>query len=236
MATGEELDSIAAEYALGVLSLEDRQAVERRMLDNPELRRRVADWQERLAPLAEDAPELMPHPETWARLRRSVAGRQGPGQRPARQAGWQRSLGFWRGWAVAATAAAAALAVLVWISLPGPAMLVAVLNDPSGQPVWVIRTSGDDSGLLARGLAPSADADRVPELWLLPGDAAPISLGLLDAVGSTSRSLPPEAAARLAAGAALAVSLEPPGGSPTGAPTGPVVSTGVLVREPRRTP
>ena len=37
----------------------------------------------------------------------------------------------------------------------------------------------------------------------------------------------------LQAGAMLAVSLEPPGGSPTGQPTGPVVSTGKLVADPR---
>jgi anti-sigma-K factor RskA len=34
-----------------------------------------------------------------------------------------------------------------------------------------------------------------------------------------------------AAGAALAVSLEPPGGSPTGAPTGPIVGLGQLGRK-----
>jgi anti-sigma-K factor RskA len=35
---------------------------------------------------------------------------------------------------------------------------------------------------------------------------------------------------RLSATAALAVSLEPPGGSPTGLPTGPVIASGKLTK------
>lgn len=34
------------------------------------------------------------------------------------------------------------------------------------------------------------------------------------------------AGAAIARGAVLAISLEPPGGSPTGAPTGPVIAAG----------
>lgn len=62
------------------------------------------------------------------------------------------------------------------------------------------------------------------ELWILPpGAAAPRSLGVLPATGRRVNlaAMPP-------AGTALMVSLEPPGGSPTGAPTGPVVFSGTL--------
>ena len=74
----------------------------------------------------------------------------------------------------------------------------------------------------------------MPELWLLPAGAQrPVSLGAArpgrEPTGARSRRLPADA---LGGGALLEVSLEPPGGSPTGLPTGPVVSKGFLVAEP----
>jgi anti-sigma-K factor RskA len=72
---------------------------------------------------------------------------------------------------------------------------------------------------------------RVLELWSVPaeGRGGPVSLGLISANGATV--LDPK---RIPAGLLLqrtdllAVSVEPPGGSPTGAPTGPVVFAGKL--------
>jgi anti-sigma-K factor RskA len=59
--------------------------------------------------------------------------------------------------------------------------------------------------------------------------AAPRSLGL---VTDASARLPVPAALRQGAeGGSLAVSVEPKGGSPTGAPTGPVIYSGKLVRD-----
>jgi len=69
----------------------------------------------------------------------------------------------------------------------------------------------------------------VLELWAVPPQGTPRSLGLISANGTT---IVPRGrlAASLVKGdtAALAVSLEPPGGSPTGAPTGPVLYAGKL--------
>jgi anti-sigma-K factor RskA len=63
----------------------------------------------------------------------------------------------------------------------------------------------------------------------VPPQGAPRSLGLISAQGVTvlPRERLPKA---LLEGAteALAVSVEPPGGSPTGTPTGPVVYAGKL--------
>jgi anti-sigma-K factor RskA len=72
-------------------------------------------------------------------------------------------------------------------------------------------------------------ADRVLELWSVPPQGAPRSLGLISASGTTVLSRAKLPATLLKGGtAALAVSVEPPGGSPTGAPTGPVVFAGKL--------
>ena len=71
-------------------------------------------------------------------------------------------------------------------------------------------------------------ATRVPELWLIPPDGRPRAAGLLHADQTVVLTLPPELAALAKNNAVLAVSLEPPGGSTTGLPTGPVIATGKL--------
>jgi len=95
---------------------------------------------------------------------------------------------------------------------------------------FVASVSGDGRSLVTRPLQRVAvQPGRVLELWSVPPDGAPRSLGLISADGSTVLSrdrLPPTL---LKGGTqALAVSVEPPGGSTTGAPTGPVVYAGQL--------
>ncbi|NNF90739.1 MAG: hypothetical protein HKM96_05100, partial [Boseongicola sp.] len=66
---------------------------------------------------------------------------------------------------------------------------------------------------------------RVHELWLIAEDAvAPVSLGVLENEGVTRIRVPDEIAPGVRTGT-IAISDEPPGGSPTGAPTGTVLAT-----------
>jgi anti-sigma-K factor RskA len=228
MAAEDELDILAGEYVIGALPPEERAAFEQRLTGEPELARRVAEWETRLAPLSEELPALAPPPEVWQRIRRSIAE---PPRRAARVAWWDR-LGVWRGWAVAATASALALLALLLAVPPAPEPeLLAVLDDPEGRPLWVVQASSDASRLLARPLAEGAPAGRVPELWLLR-EGQVISLAILDSTGTSERAVQGPARGMLRPGDRLAVSIEPPGGSPTGRATGPVVSRGVLVAEP----
>jgi anti-sigma-K factor RskA len=65
---------------------------------------------------------------------------------------------------------------------------------------------------------------KAHELWALPeGGGAPVSLGLMPRTGDDHRVLTASQRAALAGSKQIAVSLEPEGGSPTGAPTGPVL-------------
>jgi anti-sigma-K factor RskA len=67
------------------------------------------------------------------------------------------------------------------------------------------------------------------ELWALPRDGKPpVSLGLLPRQGESARPLSEHQSAALMAAGKLAVSIEPPGGSPTGTPTGPVIMVGEI--------
>ena len=65
------------------------------------------------------------------------------------------------------------------------------------------------------------------ELWVIPEGGAPISLAVLGQLDGTLR-VPEGHVERLRKGALLAISVEPAGGSPTGAPTGPVILSGAI--------
>ena len=228
MAGEDDLDLLAGEYVLGTLLPDERAAVSRRLLDNPDLALRVAAGEARLAPLSEDLAPVVPRPQVWQQVKRAIT----EGRREARQAWWDR-LALWRGWAAAATVAAVTLLAIILVNPVPTPQLVAVLNDSAGHPLWVVRASVEGNRLLARPLAEAAPVARVPELWLLPaGGQAPVSLGVLEGSSNNRRALGEPVRGLLEAGAALAVSLEPTGGSPTGQPTGPVVSSGTLVAEP----
>jgi anti-sigma-K factor RskA len=228
MAAEDDLDLLAGEYVLGVLPPDERAAVERRMLDNSNLAARVAAWQERLVPLTEDLVPVTPRPQVWQQIRRSLtAARREP------SVPWWGRLGLWRGWVGLATAAVLGLLAMVVTTPPPAPGLVAVLTSEDGRPVWLVSAAADEAALGARQLADSLQPGRVPELWLLPAGATrPVSLGLLDPVGANRRTLEGLTPGAIGVGALLEVSLEPPGGSPTGLPTGPVVSKGFLVATP----
>ena len=240
--TPQDADDVrAGEYVLGVLDEAERAALAARIAQDPAFAARVARWEAFFAPLAA-APEPAAAPEAvWARLQ----DRLGPPVVPtasSAQAAPVRSepAALARGrrrpvrlaWA-AALAGAAVLAGAGWTTWsalatrrPAP-VLVAVLapaaDAPAGERGVVTVYTGE--GRLAPAFAASSTPGRAAELWLIKPGAAPVALGL---VGSPTFG----AAAPLIRGARIgdvvAVSIEPPGGSPGAAPTGPVVATGVL--------
>ena len=66
------------------------------------------------------------------------------------------------------------------------------------------------------------------ELWVLPASGPPRSLGLVpNAMGDTMMRVT-TADPRMQSMNALAISLEPQGGSTSGLPTGPVLCSGVV--------
>lgn len=228
MAEDDLPEVLAGEYVLGVLTAEERAAFELRMVREPELAHLVAEWQARLLPLDQGLTPVMPSPGVWHRIGRSIRPQQ-----PRRRMAWWDRLDLWRGWAAIATAAAFGLLVLLGVERAPTPQLVAVLHDSNGRPLWIVSAGSDASRLVARPLGSSDERARIPELWLLPRDGRPpVSLGVLDRQGNNRRALGAPARALLEAGAGLAVSLEPAGGSPTGQPTGPVISSGALLTQP----
>jgi anti-sigma-K factor RskA len=166
----------------------------------------VAGWETRLAPLNEDyapapAPNLLPKLE--ARLFPKASG-----------GGGSLILRWLSGLMVATSLVIIAVATLV----PPRPVLVATLATGDARLSYEVRSFGD-SLQVTRVSGTPAEPGRVHELWVIAPGAAPVSLGLLAQAPLTVRYPAPPA------GWTLAVSVEPEGGSPTGAPTGPVILT-----------
>ncbi|MGA7309391.1 MAG: anti-sigma factor [Pseudolabrys sp.] len=217
-----EDELLAAEYALGVLADADRTAIELRAVREPAFASLVAAWEQRLAPWAAEIDEVAPSPQLWDRIAAAL-----PTQ--AQSLGLWHSLTFWRGFGVAAGAlAAACLAALIYLgTLTQQQPLVATIEG-GGHRHFVATLDAGRGTVAVVPAAFSPDATRVPELWLIPPDGKPRPVGLLRADQTVTLTLPADLAALARKDAVLAVSLEPPGGSTTGLPTGPVIATGKL--------
>jgi anti-sigma-K factor RskA len=216
-----EDELIAAEYALGVLAEADRAAAEARMARDPAFARLVSHWEERLSPWAAEISEVGPGPQVWDRIAAAL-----PAQ--AHSSGLWQNLSFWRGFGIAAgTFAAACLAALIYLGTLAQQPLVATIEGGGHRHfVATVDTSRRTVAVVPAAFSP--DATRVPELWLIPPDGKPRPVGLLRGDQTVTLTLPADLAAFAKKDSVLAISLEPPGGSTTGLPTGPVIATGKL--------
>ena len=210
----DEDDALAAEYVLGVQDMTERGQVEARIRVDAVFARRVSEWEQRLAGLNDGFAEV-PAPDLLPALEARLFGKA-----PAPNRGW------WPQWllgaGLAGTLALAAFLILPPSSAP-EAPVVATLAAEGQALVYAARYDAKAGQLIVtRTGGPAAEADKVHELWLIAGDAGPVSLGLIQ-TAEFRRTL-----ADLPAGAVLAISLEPTGGSPTGQPTGPVLVTGAV--------
>ena len=220
-------DLLAGEYAMGLLPPRARARFERLMAGDAALARLVADWQERLAPIDQTAPPVAPPRRVWRAVEQGTLQRSFPATTPS--TGLLHSLAFWRGFAGAAAAVAAALVLYMALG-PGPARppaVVAVLADSTGTPAFIATQSAQAGEIAVAPVRPqNLEAQKSFELWAIAG-GPPKPLGLVSATPGKALLVP--ASAVTAAGTVLAVSLEPEGGSPTGLPTGPVLFQGKVL-------
>ncbi|MDR3398414.1 MAG: anti-sigma factor [Pandoraea sp.] len=227
-----------AEYALGVLSAAERRELEREAGENPLVQANLHRWQARFAPLAEDAPAVEPPPRVWQRIQLDLGiPSETRTARPGSSTTWWDNLRLWRWFGLGAgIAALVLLAVNVGSLLPfgqptavvSPYM-VATIARQDGIAHWTATVDTRRASMVVVPAdKPIIAAGRATELWLIPPNAKPIPLGVFPADQPASMALSPEILAQMGNNAVLAVSIEPPGGSPTGQPTGPVVATGAI--------
>ncbi|MGC3939887.1 anti-sigma factor [Roseobacter sp. EG26] len=212
----------AAEYVLHLLDASERQRFETRLRDDAGLRQLVHRWEAQLVPIADEIEEVMPPAHVRTAIMAKIA--QTPSSPP-----------FWRRWSIGILGIAVAMLIAVFAF--GPLLRGTVDLTPQFQAEL---TSEDGTIILIAGVIPPTHeivierfADVIPEgrvleLWLIAqGSDLPVSLGLLEAEGLTRIRVPDDIAPGVRTGT-VAISEEPPGGSPTGMPTGQILATGTF--------
>lgn len=218
---------LAAEYVLGTLKGGARRRFEGWLHNDADLRNITAQWQQRLAPMAEFAGDVRPPKSVWSGIERRLNLTRAP------DAGWRywfnENLAFWRGLGLVSTGLATLLMV-VMLSKTGvetPSIsYVATLLDDKAQNALVVTADRRNHALDVRVITSAqVAADKSLQLWAVPKSGNPRSLGVLDA--SRGRFKLNENALSDDV-MLLAVTLEPKGGSP--GPTGPILYKGNWVR------
>lgn len=226
------VDKLAAEYTVGTLRAGARRRFEQWIRHHDDIRATVERWERYLADLPALQPATAPLPEILCRVEVQLGWRQpAPPQNSLWQRLWQGT-GFWRGaTAVAAVMAAVAIGLNLRVGqqlreVP-VANAVAVLQDAQAQAAVLVTWEARTGMLSIKRLdATPLTAEQALQLWALPPDGHPQSLGVI----GHQRAVRLTVAQPLRQGSALAISVEPRGGSPNpDGPTGPVVFKGALI-------
>ena len=227
----ERLNALAAEYVVGTLRGKARTRYQKLMMQYQAVSDATAQWEQYLTGFAEPLPPVTPPANVWESIQIKL------GHKAANDAGIATGVNTpsdsgqvldfekekqkrWKNLSFLSTAAALVLAVLLFVMQPIPAPEVshiAVVNNADNTPLWVIEVSDETMNVKVTD-AFVALADKDYELWMVPANGeAPISLGLMPEANGDTRVTPDILLSQSIA--ALAVSLEAPGGSVTGTPT-----------------
>jgi anti-sigma-K factor RskA len=229
-------DALAAEHALGVLNARERAGAEARMASDPAFAAEVEAWGQRLAPMLGDIAPVAPPADLWSRIERGLPVNDN-------DVGVRGRLRFWRGATAGSLAlAAASLAVAVMLAVRPPEiitapqppmepMLNARLAGTTGEPMFLAAYDPERKAVMVASLMPpGADPNHSHQLWLIPADGRPRSLGLVAPGASKAMPVSDRMAAMVTEGAGLAVTVEPLGGSTGENPSGPMAAEGRLAR------
>ena len=113
---------------------------------------------------------------------------------------------------------------------PVPAQYVAVLQKDGNSPAFILTVDNATKNFTVRKVDAQPEPGKSYELWIVSDKLQqPRSLGVIGGDEFTARPVLSSYDADTINQATYAVTVEPGGGSPTGAPTGPIVFTGKLV-------
>ena len=219
----------AGEYALGLLDTASAATAAARCATDAAFALEVDAWRERLLPMLDGQDEAVPA-HIWSGIaaklpaQHLVAGVQDNDKGRVR---------FWQMTSLGATGVAAALAVLLFLQ-PQPAPeapstpMVAALGSATGKASLTARYDAKSGDMLLTPV--SLDTGKLsPELWIIPADGKPRSLGIVAGDHATQMIVPAAMRAFMAQGGTLAITPEPATGAPHGAPTGAVLASGKII-------
>ena len=228
-----DIEALAAEHALGVLSAPDRATAELRLAREPAFSALVEEWRARLAPMLGSVAEISPPDALWQRIERGLPANDNAG----------KGVQFWRRATIGSLGlAAASLAAVAMLAVQRPTIIVsperaptsilnARLDTEKGQHLFVAAYDPDRRAVMISSLLPAGtDPGHVHELWLIPADGKPRALGFVPVGASVAIPVSEPMADMADEKAALAISVEAPGGSQKDGPTGPVVAVGKLLK------
>ena len=212
-------NALAAEYVLGTLKGKARQRYETLMMENQTIRETTWLWEQHLNGMGEGLKPVQPPPSVWNNIQQKL-GWVAQADNVVTLKPEKPNNKRWQ--VLAGLSTAAVLLIVLLMPLTQPTVepnisSVAVVTDQAHQPLWLIELS--DNHIFTRATSNLvAQQNKDYELWMVPDDgSAPVSLGLLPKSGDVQLVRPSQLT--LAGVSALAVSLEPLGGSPTGSPT-----------------
>jgi len=225
MTERDDIDVLAGEYVLGTLDAAERAAVSARRLREPALAAAIEAWERRLGPLTETVPPAAPPEGLLARIETRIGAPTGEGMQ--RFLALERRTRRWRRVAIAASALAACLLVVIGLrELSRPQMAktyVAVFQKDDTSPAFLLTVDLDTRVLSVQAVAAEPQPGKSYQLWIASDKqgGAPQSLGLIEAKSESTRRALAKYDRAIVERATFGISLEPAGGSPTGRPTGP---------------
>jgi anti-sigma-K factor RskA len=218
--TEERQNALSSEYVLGSLHGPARVRFQRLLMQHNSMRHTLWRWESRLNELGTALPNVQPAPEVWERIQSRLGFTTAtPNATNLVTLPLRKPRGLQ--WLAGLSAAAAILMAVLLVNLqPVEPLLpgqIAVVQSEKAQALWLIELREDQLLVTATDKFKALD-NQDYELWMVAADGRPpISLGLLPKQGKLS--LPRSVLFDQVQVAALAVSLEPLGGSPTGQPT-----------------
>ena len=217
----------AGEYVLGLMRGTERAQFETEMARDPELAQAVAFWEDKLAPLAWDAAtETMPATALWRSIEAAI--KPAPPRQPSPWfAALWNNLGLWRGIGAIAVAAAIILALINPLANHSRQISMVALLNQGAKPLFTVALRTDGGGQILPLTHAAPPAGKVWELWAVAKGAKPVPIGFLQS-GPTELRAGDIPAAFRKPGVLIAVTVEQPGGSPTGTPTLPIMFDGPL--------
>lgn len=231
----EDRDVLAGELALRLLSPPDEVLARARQNADPDFAAEVEAWNERLAAFIDGIAPVQPSAGLWPRIHAATAETANDNGRVA---------GFWRTWAIGATAllAASVGAVAFMVAQPDPVVpaapaavvqggvtRVATLALEDGAPILTIAYDTATGNLFLAPTTQMAGQDGVPHLWLVKPEGGVQLIGAIEGGASSRLALTNVLSGVAGQATAVAISIEPRGTTPASdTPGGPVVASGEL--------
>jgi len=224
----DNIPELADEYVLGLLDADELAQVEAEIIRNEALKKAIASSRERFLALDTSITPMAVDESLWQAVQSKLTDNLAPSTPRIASANDNRhGVNRWRLAALSASAASILLAIGLGWSLTRTVepVVIAVLLDDTGGVQAIVEDFGNENARVRLLNNVEIPSGKTIQVWTLPSqEMGPVSMGLLEGAHSAvlkGPDLPLPRGEQL-----YELTLEPAGGSPTGRPTGPILSKG----------